>query len=112
MRIQKHNIVQEAGVPESIILEYNKVASPSDLFAVVRVKGTDDDIVAHITIEQVATQSDDPCIVSTYRLTLPGTIPPGRYVYDVFRYEGDSPTSKLLWGYLLVRESVSDRGRE
>lgn len=111
MTMQKHNIVQEAGVPESIILEYNKAASPSDLFAVVRIKGTDDDIVAKFDIEQVETRSDDPCIVRTYRLTLPGTIPPGRYVYDVFRYEGNRPTSKLLWGYLLVRESVSDRGR-
>ena len=109
MEIQTHNFVMESGVPHMIILEYSKEVSSSDIFAVVRSSATDDNIVAKFEVIQL--ENTDIDVKSTFKLTLGGNITPGRYVYDVFRYEDGKPKSKLLKGYILVKASVSDRGR-
>ena len=108
-QIKQHNFVMEQGVPCSFIIEYNKEVQADDLFAVVRVDTSDEKYVAKFDISKVENISDDA--VSTFKLTLDGDIPQGRYVYDVFVYSGDKPKAKILKGHLLVKGSISDRGR-
>ena len=110
MKIQRHDFVMEQGVPKSIVLEYNKEIVANDLFAVVRSTAVDEEIVAKFDVVKIENTDED--VVSTFKLTLDGDIPPGRYVYDVFSYTADKPKSKLLKGYILVKSSVSDRGRD
>lgn len=110
MTIQTHNILKEQGVPCSFSLEYNKEVTADDLFAVVRVNASDEKYVAKFDIVKVENVSEDE--VSTFKLTLDGDIPAGRYVYDVFVYgENNKPKSKILKGNILVKASISDRGR-
>ena len=109
-QIQQHNFVMEQGVPCSFILEYNKDVQADDLFAVVRVDTIDEKYVAKFDISKVENVSDDT--VSTFKLTLDGDIPQGRYVYDVFVYDANNkPKTKILKGHILVKASISDRGR-
>ena len=108
-QIKQHNFVMEQGVPCSFIIEYNKEVQADDLFAVARVNASDEKYVAKFDISKVENVSDDA--VSTFKLTLDGDIPQGRYVYDVFVYSGDKPKAKILKGHLLVKGSISDRGR-
>lgn len=110
MKIQRHDFVMEQGVPKSIVLEYNKEIVANDLFAVVRSNATDEEIVAKFDVVKIENTDED--VTSTFKLTLDGDIPQGRYVYDVFSYTADKPKSKLLKGYILVKASVSDRGRD
>lgn len=109
MTIQTHNILMEQGVPCSFIIEYNKEVQADDLFAVVRVNASDEEYIDRFTIIKVENVSDDT--VTTFKLTLNGDIPQGRYVYDVFVYSNDKPKAKILKGHILVKGSVSDRGR-
>lgn len=109
MTIQTHNILMEQGVPCSFIIEYNKEVQADDLFAVVRVDTNDEKFVAKFNIAKVDNVSEDA--VTTFKLTLDGEIPQGRYVYDVFVYSNDKPKAKILKGHILVKVSVSDRGR-
>ena len=110
MTIQTHNFVMEQGVPCSFILEYNKEIQADDLFAVVRVDTNDEKFVAKFNITKVENVSEDA--VSTFKLTLGGDIPQGRHVYDVFVYDqNNKPKYKILKGHILVKGSVSDRGR-
>ena len=99
----------EQGVPCSFILEYNKEVTTDDLFAVVRVNASDEEYVARFTVVKIENVSDDA--VTTFKLTLDGDIPQGRYVYDVFVYSGDKPKAKILKGHILIKASISDRGR-
>ena len=108
-QIKQHNFFMEQGVPCSFIIEYNKEVQADDLFAVARVNASDEKYVAKFDISKVENVSDDA--VSTFKLTLDGDIPQGRYVYDVFVYSGDKPKAKILKGHLLVKGSISDRGR-
>ena len=108
-QIKQYNFVKEQGVPCSFIIEYNKEIQASDLFAVARVNVSDEKYAAKFDISKVENVSDDA--VSTFKLTLDGDIPQGRYVYDVFVYSGDKPKAKILKGHLLVKGSISDRGR-
>lgn len=110
MKIQRHDFVMEQGVSKSIVLEYNKEIAANDLFAVVRSNATDEEIVAKFDVVKIENTDED--VVSTFKLTLDGDIPPGRYAYDVFSYTADKPKSKLLKGYILVKASISDRGRD
>lgn len=107
--VQTHNIVKEQGVPCSFILEYNKEVQAEDLFAVVRVNASNEEYVGKFEIVKTENVSDDS--VSTFKLTLDGDIPQGRYVYDVFVYSNNKPKTKILKGHILVKESISDRGR-
>ena len=107
--IKQHNFVMEQGVPCSFILEYNKDVQADDLFAVVRVTASDEEYVAKFDISKVENVSED--VVTTFKLTLGGDIPQGRYVYDVFVYANDKPKAKILKGHILVKASISDRGR-
>lgn len=110
MTIQTHNILMEQGVPCSFLLEYNKEVKEEDLFAVVRVDTNDEKFVAKFNITKVENVSEDA--VSTFKLTLGGDIPQGRHVYDVFVYDqNNKPKYKILKGHILVKGSVSDRGR-
>lgn len=109
MTIQTHNILMEQGVPCSFIIEYNKEVQAEDLFAVVRVDTGDEEFVTKFNITKVENVSEDA--VSTFKLTLGGDIPQGRHVYDVFVYSNDKPKAKILKGHILVKGSVSDRGR-
>lgn len=110
MTIQTHNFVMEQGVPCSFILEYNKDVQADDLFAVVRVNASDEEFVAKFNIAKVENVSEDAIV--TFKLTLNGDIPQGRYVYDVFIYDSNNkPKSKILKGHVLVKASISDRGR-
>lgn len=109
-QIKQYNFVKEQGVPCSFLLEYNKEVTADDLFAVARVNASDKGYVSKFVIVKIENVSDDA--VSTFKLTLDDDIPPGRYVYDVFSYMADKPKSKLLKGYILVKASVSDRGRD
>ena len=110
MTIQTHNILMEQGVPCSFLLEYNKEVKAEDLFAVVRVDTNDEKFVAKFNITKVENVSEDA--VSTFKLTLGGEIPQGRHVYDVFVYDqNNKPKYKILKGHILVKGSVSDRGR-
>ena len=109
-QIKKHNFVMEQGTPCSFLLEYNKEVQADDLFAVVRVDTSDEEFVAKFNITKVENVSEDA--VSTFKLTLGGDIPQGRHVYDVFVYDqNNKPTYKILKGHILVKGSVSDRGR-
>lgn len=109
MEIQTHNLVMESGIPHIIVLEYSKEVSASDVFAVVRSSATDDNIVAKFEVIQL--ENTDIDVKSTFKLKLGGDIDPGRYVYDVFVYSNDKPKAKILKGHILVKGSVSDRGR-
>ena len=109
MTIQTHNILMEQGVPCSFILEYNKEVKAENLFAVVRVDTSDEEFVTKFNIAKIDNVSED--VTSTFKLTLGGDIPQGRYIYDVFVYENDKPKAKILKGHILVKGSVSDRGR-
>ena len=110
MTIQTHNILMEQGVPCSFLLEYNKEVTADNLFAVVRVTAGDKEYIAKFEIVKVENVSDDA--VTTFKLTLNDDIPQGRYVYDVFVYDANNkPKSKILKGHVLVKGSVSDRGR-
>ena len=109
MTIQTHNILMEQGVPCSFILEYNKEVTTDDLFAVVRVNASDEEYVARFTVVKIENVSDDA--VTTFKLTLDRDIPQGRYVYDVFVYSGEKPKAKILKGHILIKASISDRGR-
>lgn len=110
-QIKQYNFVKEQGVPCSFILEYNKDVTADDLFAVVRVNASDEEYVSKFDIVKIENVSDDA--VSTFKLTLGSDIPKGRYVYDVFMYgENNKPKSKILKGHILVKASVSDRGKE
>ena len=110
MTIQTHNILMEQGVPCSFLLEYNKEVTADNLFAVVRVTAGDEEYIAKFEIIKVENVSDDA--VTTFKLTLDGEIPQGRYVYDVFVYDvNNHPKTKILKGHVLVKGSVSDRGR-
>ena len=109
-QIQRYNFVKEQGAPCSFILEYNKQVTADDLFAVVRSNATDEEIVAKFEVVKIENTDED--VISTFKLTLDGDIPPGRYIYDVFSYMANKPKSKLLKGYILVKASVSDRGRD
>lgn len=108
-QIKQHNFVKEQGVPCSFLLEYNKEIQASDLFAVARVNASDEEYIDKFEIVKVENVSDDA--VTTFKLTLNGDIPQGRYVYDVFVYSNDKPKAKILKGNILVKGSVSDRGR-
>ena len=109
-QIKQYNFVKEQGVPCSFILEYNKEVQEDDLFAVVRVQASDTDYIARFDIAKIENLSDDA--VTTFKLTLDGDIPQGRYVYDVFVYDSNNrPKTKILKGHVLVKGSVSDRGR-
>lgn len=109
-QIKQYNFVKEQGVPCSFILEYNKEVTADDLFAVVRVNASDEEFVAKFSIVKVENVSEDA--VSTFKLTLGGDIPQGRHVYDVFVYENNKPKAKILKGHILVKGSISDRGRD
>lgn len=101
----------EQGVPCSFLLEYNKEVTADDLFAVVRITAGDEGYIAKFEIVKVENVSDDA--VTTFKLTLNDDIPQGRYVYDVFVYDSNNkPKSKILKGHVLVKGSVSDRGKE
>lgn len=109
-QIKQYNFVKEQGVPCSLLLEYNKEVTADNLFAVVRVTAGDEEYIAKFEIVKVENVSDDA--VTTFKLTLNDDIPQGRYVYDVFVYDSNNkPKSKILKGHLLVKSSVSDRGR-
>jgi len=109
-QIKQHNFVMDQGVPCSFIMEYNKEVQADDLFAVVRVDTSDEEFVAKFNITKVENVSEDA--VSTFKLTLGGDIPQGRHVYDVFVYDqNNKPKYKILKGHILVKGSVSDRGR-
>ena len=109
-QIKEHNFVMEQGVPCSFIIEYNKEVQADDLFAVVRVDTSDEEFVAKFNITKVENVREDA--VSTFKLTLGGDIPKGRHVYDVFIYDANNkPKAKILKGHILVKGSVSDRGR-
>ena len=109
-QIKQHNLVMEQGVPCSFLLEYNKEIQANDLFGVVRVNASDEKYVAKLNIAKVENVSEDA--ISTFKLTLNGDIPQGRYVYDVFIYDSNNkPKSKILKGNVLVKASISDRGR-
>lgn len=109
-QIKKHNFVMEQGVPCSFLLEYNKEVQADDLFAVVRVDTSDEGFVATFNITKIENVNEDA--VSTFKLTLGGDIPQGRHVYDVFVYDqNNKPKFKILKGHILVKGSVSDRGR-
>lgn len=109
-QIQRYNFVKEQGVPCSFLLEYNKEVTADDLFAVVRVNASDEECITRFAIVKVENVSDDA--VTTFKLTLDDDIPQGRYVYDVFVYDSiNKPKSKILKGHILVKGSVSDRGR-
>lgn len=109
-QIKQHNFVMEQGVPCSFIIEYNKEVQADDLFAVVRVDTSDEEFAAKFNITKVENVNEDA--VSTFKLTLGGDIPQGRYVYDVFVYDqNNKPKYKILKGHILVKGSVSDRGR-
>lgn len=109
-QIKQYNFVKEQGVPCSFILEYNKEVTADDLFAVVRVNASDEEFVVKFDIVKTENVSDDA--VTTFKLTLDGDIPQGRYVYDVFIYDANNqPKTKILKGHVLVQGSVSDRGR-
>lgn len=100
----------EQGVPCSFIIEYNKEVQADDLFAVVRVDTSDEEFAAKFNITKVENVNEDA--VSTFKLTLGGDIPQGRHVYDVFVYDqNNKPKYKILKGHILVKGSVSDRGR-
>ena len=110
MNIKQYNFVKEQGVPCSFLLEYNKEVQADDLFAVVRVNANDDEYVARFNISKIENLSEDA--VTTFKLTLDGDIRQGRYVYDVFVYDANNhPKTKILKGHVLVKSSVSDRGR-
>lgn len=110
-QIQQHDFVKEQGVPCSFILEYSRDVTADDLFAVVRVNAGNAEYVAKFDIAKIENVSDDA--VSTFKLTLGGDIPSGRYVYDVFVYDqNNKPKSKILKGHILVKASISDRGKE
>lgn len=109
MTIQTHNILMEQGVPCSFILEYSKDVQADNLFAVVRVNTSDEEYVTKFNIVKVDNVSDDA--IATFKFTLDGTIPQGRYVYDVFVYLSEKPKAKILKGHILVKGSVSFRGR-
>lgn len=108
-QIKQHNFVIEQGVPCSFLLEYNKEIQADDLFAVVRVNASDEEFVAQFGITKIENISEDA--VTTFKLTLDGDIPAGRYIYDVFVYSGDKPKAKILKGHILIKASISDRGR-
>ena len=109
-QIKQYNFVKEQGVPCSFLLEYNKEVAADDLFAVVRVNASDEELVAKFNIVKVDNVSEDA--ISTFKLTLNGDIPQGRYVYDVFVYDTNKqPKKKILKGHVLVKGSVSNRGR-
>lgn len=109
-QIKQHNFVMDQGVPCSFIMEYNKEVQADDLFAVVRMDTSDEEFVAKFNITKVENVSEDA--VSTFKLTLGGDIPQGRHVYDVFVYDqNNKPKYKILKGHILVKGSVSDRGR-
>lgn len=111
MNIKQYNFVKEQGVPCSFLLEYTKVVAVDDLFAVARVNASDEEYVAKFDIAKVENVSEDA--VTTFKLTLGGDMPQGRYVYDVFVYDSNNrPKTKILKGHVLVKGSVSDRGRE
>ena len=107
--VQTYNIIKEQGVPCSFILEYNKEVQAEALFAVVRVNTSDEEYVGKFDIVKIENVRDDA--VTTFKLTLDGDIPQGRYVYDVFVYSNNKPKTKILKGHVLVKGSVSDRGR-
>ena len=66
--------------------------------------------MAKFNIAKVENVSEDAIV--TFKLTLNGDIPQGRYVYDVFIYDSNNkPKSKILKGHVLVKASISDRGR-
>ncbi len=110
MTIQTHNILMEQGVPCSFLLEYNKEVAADDLFAVVRVNASDEKFVAKFNIAKVENVSEGA--IATFKLALNGDIPQGRYVYDVFVYDTNNhPKTKILKGHILVKASISDRGR-
>ena len=110
MNIKQYNFVKEQGVPCSFLLEYNKEVQADDLFAVVRVNANDDEYVAKFDIAKVENVSEDA--VTTFKLTLNGDISQGRYVYDVFVYDSNNkPNSTILQGHILIKASISDRGR-
>ena len=97
-------------MPCSFLLEYNKEVTADDIFAVVRVNASDEKYVAKLNIAKVENVSEDA--ISTFKLTLNGDIPQGRYVYDVFVYDTNNhPKTKILKGHILVKASISDRGR-
>lgn len=109
-QIKQYNFVKEQGVPCAFLLEYNKEVAADDLFAVARVSASDEDYVAKFDIVKIENVSDDA--LSTFKLTLDGDIPQGRYVYDVFVYDANNhPKTKILKGHILVKASISDRGR-
>ena len=109
-QIKQHNFVMEQGVPCSFIIEYNKEVQADDLFAVVRVDTSDEEFAAKFNITKVENVNEDA--VSTFKLTLGGDIPQGKHVYDVFVYDqNNKPKYKILKGHILVKGSVSDRGR-
>ena len=108
-KIKQYNFVKEQGVPCSFILEYNKEVTADDLFAVARVNASDEEYVAKFDIVKIENVSDDAVV--TFKLTLDGDIPQGKYVYDVFVYSGDKPKAKILKGHILIKASISDRGR-
>lgn len=108
-QIKQYNFVKEQGVPCSFLLEYNKEVTADDLFAVARVNASDEKYIAKFDIVKIENVSDGA--VTTFKLTLDDDIPQGRYVYDVFVYSGDKPKAKILKGHLLVKGSISDRGR-
>ena len=109
-QIQQHDLVKEQGVPCSFILEYNKEAQAEDLFSVVRVTANSDEYVAKFDIVKLENLDDDA--ISTFKLTLDNDIPAGRYVYDAFVYDtNNKPKSKILKSHVLVKASISDRGR-
>lgn len=108
-QIKQYNFVKEQAVPCSFILEYNKEIQASDLFAVARVNASDEKYIAKFDIAKIENVSGDA--ISTFKLTLDDDIPAGRYVYDVFVYSNDKPKAKILKGRILVKGSVSDRGR-
>ena len=108
-KIKQYNFVKEQGVPCSFILEYNKEVTADDLFAVARVNASDEAYVAKFDIVKIENVSNDAVV--TFKLTLDGDIPQGRYVYDVFVYSGDKPKAKILKGHILIKASISDRGR-
>ena len=109
-QIKQHNFVKEQGVPCSFLLEYNKEVTADDLFAVVRATAGDEEYIAKFDIAKIENVSGDA--ISTFKLTLDGDIPAGRYVYDVFVYgPNNKPKSKILKGNILVKASISDRGR-
>ena len=109
-QIKQHNFVMEQGVPCSFIIEYKKEVQADDLFAVVRVDTSDEEFAAKFNITKVENVNEDA--VSTFKLTLGRDIPQGRHVYDVFVYDqNNKPKYKILKGHILVKGSVSDRGR-